>query len=253
MNTKTEMVATPVALPQEHTPDAIIAQAVQAGASVETMERLFALRKEMKAEAAQEAFVRAMARFQAECPVIEKSKKVLNKDGRTVRYQYAPLDAIVTTVRPILAKCGMSYSIDTINDDTGITATCKVTHELGHSDTSSFKVPVDKEGFMTAPQKVASALTFAKRYAFCNALGILTGDEDTDATDVNKEKKPRDVKAQIVFLLNALGHANKTRTEVAEGVKTLTQLELVDANFDEIRNRLEVLVEERNADVSKTL
>src|SRR3990167_3791525 len=34
---------------------------------------------------------------------------------------------------------------------------------------------------MNAAQKVASALTYAKRYAFCNAFGILTGDADDDA------------------------------------------------------------------------
>ena len=34
---------------------------------------------------------------------------------------------------------------------------------------------------MSAQQKVGAALTFAKRYAFCNAFGIMTGDEDNDA------------------------------------------------------------------------
>jgi hypothetical protein len=34
---------------------------------------------------------------------------------------------------------------------------------------------------MNEPQRFASALTFAKRYAFCNAFGILTGDEDDNA------------------------------------------------------------------------
>ena len=33
---------------------------------------------------------------------------------------------------------------------------------------------------MSDSQKYAGALTFAKRYAFCNAFGILTADEDID-------------------------------------------------------------------------
>jgi hypothetical protein len=34
---------------------------------------------------------------------------------------------------------------------------------------------------MSQTQVEAATLTFAKRYAFCNAFGILTGDEDIDA------------------------------------------------------------------------
>jgi hypothetical protein len=44
---------------------------------------------------------------------------------------------------------------------------------------------------MNEQQKYASALTFAKRYSFCNSLGILTGDEDTDGrTDREKPVAP---------------------------------------------------------------
>jgi hypothetical protein len=48
---------------------------------------------------------------------------------------------------------------------------------------------------MNAQQKVASALTYAKRYAFCNALGILTTDQDDDAQSAGEqggnEKQPQ--------------------------------------------------------------
>jgi hypothetical protein len=45
---------------------------------------------------------------------------------------------------------------------------------------------------MTAQQMVGSARTFAMRYAFCNAFGILTGDEDTDARKIeNGDAKPK--------------------------------------------------------------
>ena len=42
-------------------------------------------------------------------------------------------------------------------------------------------MPVDAGAYMNEAQKAASALTFAKRYSFCNAFGILTGDEDDDS------------------------------------------------------------------------
>ena len=74
--------------------DALLSQAVAAGASIDTLERLMALRESMLAEKAKEAFNIAMAAFQAECPVIVKTKGVKTKNG-VVAYRYAPIDSIV--------------------------------------------------------------------------------------------------------------------------------------------------------------
>jgi hypothetical protein len=43
--------------------------------------------------------------------------------------------------------------------------------------------------FATDVQKYGARVTFAKRYAFCNALGILTGDEDIDSKEDDKNEK----------------------------------------------------------------
>ncbi|MDD5590162.1 MAG: hypothetical protein PHQ47_03240, partial [Candidatus Portnoybacteria bacterium] len=59
--------------------EALIAQAIDKGVSVETMEKLLAMRKELKAEWAKEEFIKAMANFQKECPIIEKKKPVYEK------------------------------------------------------------------------------------------------------------------------------------------------------------------------------
>lgn len=189
-----EIVTRDVAPPA--TAEVLIEKAITANVNVETMERLLAMRRELKAEAAKEAFDRAMSAFQSECPVIEKSKKVLNKDGQSVRYAYAPLDAIVTQVRGLLKTHGFGYRIVPEVSDTQVAATCVVTHELGHSESASFKVPIDKDSYMNLPQKFASALTFAKRYAFCAAFGIMTGDEDDDAAKAGMSPSEENQKAR---------------------------------------------------------
>ena len=51
---------------------------------------------------------------------------------------------------------------------------------------------------MSQTQVEAAALTFAKRYAFCNAFGILTGDEDTDAKPATGEKDNRQLTNQYI-------------------------------------------------------
>lgn len=177
--------------------ESLIAQAIDKNVPVETMERLLVMRRELKAEKAKEEFDQAMADFQANCPVIEKKKKIdftSQRTGRRTNYNYAPLDVIVEQVKELIKKNGFSYKINTIVDSDWVTAICRVTHKLGHSEESEFKVPIDKEAFMNSAQKFASALTFAKRYAFCNSFGILTGDEDDDSMASGNETAKTDQK-----------------------------------------------------------
>lgn len=224
--------------------DSFISQAIESKLPVDVMERLFVLRDKVKAEKAKECFMEALADFQKVCPIIQKNKKVLNKDGQTVRYTYASLDSIVDQIKKPLAECGLSYTWDVKNEQGFIRAIVTITHKYGHSQTSEFMIPIDTEGYMTAPQKYASALTFAKRYSLCNALGILTGDEDTDATDVEKEAVAKSDKAKIIFLLRNLKKDTKTKDQVEKNIKELTSLELSEKNYGEIVSRLEVLVKE---------
>lgn len=182
--TSTQIVARQEGNVNTFNAELIISQAISQNVPVETMERLLAMRRELKAEAAKEAFDRSMAYFQSECPVIEKKKKVdfiSKRTGNRTNYSYAPLDVIVEQVKPLLQKYGFSYTFDTKNENDRTINFCKVTHELGHSEVYKFEVPIDKEAHMNEQQKFGSANTFGKRYAFLNAFGILTGDEDDDS------------------------------------------------------------------------
>src|SRR3990167_2104076 len=93
-----------------------IQQAIEKGLPVETMEKLFALHKEVKADKAKEAFVMAMSEFQKEVPVIKKTKKVNGKDGK-LRYQYAPIAANVEQIKKPLAENNLSYSWESNSKD----------------------------------------------------------------------------------------------------------------------------------------
>lgn len=230
----------------------LIADAVKSGASIEVLERMFTLRERVKAEQAKEAFVRAMSSFQETCPTIKKNKNVMNKDGRSIRYTFASLDSVVAQIKKPLKDNELSYRWDTKSEGAAITATCYITHVLGHSESSSFTAAIDDNQYMTSPQRSASSITFAKRQALLNALGIATGDEDTDATDANKEKNAKSPKAKIVFLLRTLNEKTQTKGEVEEAVLRLSQLPLQDKNYEEICTRLQVLIEERH-EAGKTI
>lgn len=159
----------------------LITHAIDKNVAVDTMEKLLAMRRELKAEWAREQYHEALSVFQSQCPIIKKETIVRNKGG-SERYRYAALDSIISQVRELLRANGFNYKTDAAVEGIAVTATCVATHKFGHSEASSFMVPIDKDAFMSAPQQFASALTFAKRYAFCNAFGIQTGDLDDDAT-----------------------------------------------------------------------
>lgn len=233
---------------EEMSVETLLSQAVSNNVSVETLEKLFALREKVKAEQAKEAFIKALAKFQSEIPVIKKTKKVLNKDGKSVRYMFAPIDSIVEQVKKYLEKNDISYRWETKQEKDTIQAICIVTHSLGHSESSAFEIPVDPEGYMTKAQKFASALTFAKRYSLTNALGISTSDEDLDATDLNKEARAKSPKSKIIFLLKTLNKPTTTKEQIESAVKKMTQLDLVESNYEEIIGRLETIIQQSNED-----
>lgn len=163
----------------------MIMQAVKEKVNPETMERFLVMRKELKAEFAKEQFDQSMANFQMECPEIKKTKQVKNRAGALL-YSYAPIDEIVKQSKGSISKNGLSYTIktETREDEkkgTMVKSTCIAKHIAGHSEESSMEVPLGaKTDIMSNSQVIAAAATFSKRYAFCNAFGIMTGDEDKE-------------------------------------------------------------------------
>jgi hypothetical protein len=165
--------------------------AVERGATVETLERLMAIRRELNAERARNEFFAALSAFQAACPVIRKTKQVFERNSTTkVRYCYAPLETIVEQAAAIIKQHGFSYTFDSQMEPDGVMAICQVHHVAGHTERFTFKAPIQVDAYMSEPQKVAAAMTFASRYVFKNAFGILTGDDDTDGADPTSPVEP---------------------------------------------------------------
>ena len=169
-------------------PEILMSEAIKNNASVETIERLLKMRRDLKAEYAKEQFDTAMANFQMDCPIVKKTKSVPLKGGG-LAYKYAPIESIVSQVKKYLKKQGFSYMVKTETKGKEVIAVCIAKHKDGHSEESSMTVPLGtKTQVMSDTQVVAAALTFAKRYAFCNAFGILTGDGDDDGKSYGTEK-----------------------------------------------------------------
>jgi len=233
---------------EEKNPATLITLAIKQKVPVKTLERLMALQERWEKNEAKKEYDDAMSKFQAQCPIIKKDKSVLEKDKRSVRYKYAPLDSIVEQTKGYISENGLSYTIRTESDDKFLTATCRVTHRAGHSEDFNFKVPIGIESFMSDVQKYGARLTFAKRYVFCNAFGILTGDEDNDAVEENKEQKTQSGLETLIKMIETadIQTLEEFKTKMEKSYKyTPNQkkqfIELVDKKIIEINKEQETV------------
>jgi len=178
----TEVTQIPVV---QQSPMTIIAAAVDKGIGADELGKLMDLQDRYEANQARRAFTSAMADFQARCPTILKSK-------RADRYNYAPLDEILRTIRPHLEQCGLSVRFNTSTDGSTIKAVCHISHRDGHTETSEFSAPVDPAMKVNDTQKAGSANSYAKRYALCNALNLVGSEFDDDGYASAKPTNPDD-------------------------------------------------------------
>lgn len=164
-------------------PSRFIELAIMNGADVDKLEKLMQLQERWEANQARKLFLESMSKFQSDCPIIKRKKEGgKTKDG-TVAYYYAPIEDLVEQTKVWMSECGFSFTLNTpIRKDDGVEVQITVSHKAGHSEvTTQFMPFVDRTGVMSEPQKYGATLTYAKRYAFANAFGIMTGEDDTDA------------------------------------------------------------------------
>lgn len=164
------------------TPDAMILFAMQQGADLERLERLYALKRQWEADEARKAFVAAMAAFKAEPLVIEKNKKVgyTTKEGDFVGYDHADLAAVVEIVAPAMSKHGLSHRWNIEQRDARVFVTCILQHAQGHSEQITLDAAPDNSGKKNAIQQVGSAITYMERYSLMAICGVAARGQDDD-------------------------------------------------------------------------
>lgn len=121
----------------------------------------------------------ALAQFQGETinPPKRKTAEVPMKNGGKFTYNYADLADVVETIRPALSKHGLAFIQNQVESPKGTVAVyTQLLHKSGESMIfDPVTVPLDKP----TAQGIGAALTYARRYSLCTALGI-AADEDTD-------------------------------------------------------------------------
>jgi hypothetical protein len=158
----------------------LLAAAIDRGMAPESLEKLVALQERVMAKQAEMAFHKAMQGFQSETTALGKSREV---DTGKYKYKYAELSYIADMIRPGLDKHGLSFTFDSKIENGNVLVNCIIAHIDGHSKVTQFMAPIDPSARMNDTQKVASAVTYARRYALVLALGLVVGEFDDDGRE----------------------------------------------------------------------
>ena len=119
--------------------------------------------------------ITALVQARSEFPNLVK-----NKTNPHYKSRYCDLDGVIECVTPSLSKHGLFIfqAIEQMGE-----VSCLVTHlyhTSGEELQSSYPLPT-----ISDPQKLGSAVTYARRYSICAALNIAADDDD----DSNLAKK----------------------------------------------------------------
>lgn len=118
----------------------------------------------------------ALSKLQSEIKDAEKDTKAYN-------FKYADLAQILSIVRPLAAKYGISFTQHPENNDNLIGLTTMVIHTSGQWMQSTIFIPADTG--KNAAQSTGSVITYLRRYSASSIFGI--AQEDSDASDSNAQ------------------------------------------------------------------
>lgn len=162
----------------------LIVQLAERNVSVDQWERIIAMQKDIMAMQAKSAFDAAFAEMQNEIPVIIER-------GTTNTGTYAPLEDIIETVRPILAKHRFSISHKTSFPDPKMVRVVGILkHAQGHQEESEFISAADTSGSKNGIQAFGSAISYGRRYTVKDLLGIVERKEDDDGKKSGRAPAP---------------------------------------------------------------
>lgn len=169
--------------------------AVQNGGGEAAIKALCDLQRIKAEKDAECSFNAALSQFQSLCPTVRKNATA---DTGKFKYDYTTLDQLTYVIAPHLKACGLSFSFD----NPAGRVECTIYHTGGHSRRSG--VPYQSGGTtaMSEHQKMASGLTYARRYALALALGIGFADEDDDTNSLRGELQEEPVTIQELTRLS---------------------------------------------------
>jgi hypothetical protein len=161
-------------------PLALIQQAIEKGMSGEQLNGLLDFARNVKAEAAKEAYFIAFRQFKETAPAIIKTAEI--KHGEKLIGTYARLEDVCDALIPALLKVGITHRWTSVTSSTGIVVTCYLRHEMGYEEEgASLPGAPDNGPARNAVQAMGSTMKYLQRYTLLASCGVTTkGIADVD-------------------------------------------------------------------------
>ena len=138
---------------------------------------------------------KALIEAQKELPlVIAKESDGIVRDGQ--HRKYAGLENIIEKVRPILNKHGISLLQPGRIEDGQYVCRTILLHTSGETIEAEWPVQGAKDTKLHPDQCLGLGLSFARRYSLPSLLGIGTGEQDLDASELPKKEEQRQAQQQ---------------------------------------------------------
>ncbi len=232
-----------------NSPAEMIRMAVAGGADLEKLKGLLDLQKEFEANEARKAYHKDMAAFKANPPKIDKDKQVAY--GNT-KYSHASLANVTEKISAELSKYGLS-AFWTTKQNGQICVTCRITHELGHSEETTLCAPSDTSGSKNVIQAIGSTITYLERYTLLALTGLATYEQDDDGMAVGKpldvEKITDDQINQILDFINEIDA--KKLPNFLKFMKIDKLEDMLKSDFQKAMNTLQAALDAKNKKVKK--
>jgi len=171
------------AIPVSSTPADLLAIAVSQNADMAKLEKLMELQEKWEKNEARKAYARAMAKFKSNPPEILKTKHVSyqNSKNQTVEWDHAVLGEIAAAIIKGMSPCGLYHRWNMEQPDANtVKTTCIITHELGHSESTSMQGPPDISGGKDTLKAVASTNTLLQRLTLLALTGLAAKGMDNE-------------------------------------------------------------------------
>lgn len=123
----------------------------------------------------------AMSKLQSEIRDAEK-------DNQGYGYKYADLGQILSLIRPLLQKNGLSFAQHVGNANDMVAIETIVMHSSGQWMSSELLMPAVQSKSMNAAQAMGSVITYGRRYALSAIFGIAQIDDDGTAAKIEPTK-----------------------------------------------------------------
>lgn len=148
----------------------------------------------------------ALTKAQSMFPLVPKTKEVIVTGSRgSYTFKYAPLEQMISLIRPALTECGLSFT-QGIQDDRLETV---LMHTSG--EWISFSIPTPDPG---TSQAYGAVLTYRRRYSLKMILGIETDDDNSEEHGEKEASKKKGMLTRPITPTNdALDNISKERHE----------------------------------------